>query len=59
LALGFGAYYIVLLNKRDGKWIKPESASIRRDFFALFIGAAVFAVFLYLHPFIFGVSAHM
>lgn len=55
----WAAVDIVLLNKRDGKWVKPESVSVRRDFFALVIGVVIFTIFLYMHPFIFGVPAHM
>ena len=46
---------IVLINRRDGEWVKPEVPSWAREFRGLAISLVVFVVFLFLHRWITGV----
>lgn len=48
---------ILMCNRRDGKWLKPEPAPIKFDVVPVVIGSAVFAAVLYLHGTLFGVPA--
>ena len=45
---------MVLLNRRDGEWIKPASVSIKKDLTMVLFSALVFMVVLYTHHLIFG-----
>jgi uncharacterized membrane protein len=47
---------IVLLNRRDGAWEKPAPAPRKKDIIAVVAGVVVYAVFAYLHGWLFGVS---
>lgn len=47
---------IVTINRRDRDWIRPEPAPFSRDLITLLATAALFGLFLYLHPYLFGVS---
>lgn len=47
---------MVLLNRRDGEWIKPDARPLTRELRPLVIGTVVFVVFAFLHPYLFGVS---
>jgi len=47
---------IVLLNRRDGAWVKPEKASIRNDLAMVSFSALAFLAFLYTHHLLFGGS---
>ncbi|MCF6193784.1 MAG: NnrU family protein [Kangiellaceae bacterium] len=46
---------MVLISKREGEWIKPESASIKSEILMSLKGLVIFAVFLFVHPYISGV----
>jgi len=46
---------IILIDKREGTWIKPDSASIKSELLMLIKGFAIFAAFLLAHPYIAGV----
>ncbi|MBV1874906.1 MAG: NnrU family protein [Gammaproteobacteria bacterium] len=46
---------IVLISKREGAWLKPESAPIKAELLMLSKGLAMFAVFLLAHPYISGI----
>lgn len=46
---------IMLINKREGAWIKPEPASFKSEILMLAKGLVIFIVFLLLHPYIAGV----
>ena len=47
---------IILINKREGDWIKPAPASFKAEFLVVIKGLVIFAVFLFAHPYLFGVS---
>ena len=46
---------IILINKREGDWLKPERASFKQELLTVVAGAAVFFVFSFLHPYLSGV----
>jgi uncharacterized membrane protein len=55
---GLGAWAvaeIVLCNKRDGAWQKPDVAPFSADMTVAAIAAVAFAIFFYLHKALFGV----
>ncbi len=57
---GLGAWAlleIALINRRDGAWEKPESLPFSADLKPLVGAAVVFAVLLFVHPWIAGVPA--
>ena len=45
---------IILINKREGVWVKPEPASFKSEVLMLVKGFVIFAVFMFLHPYIAG-----
>mgnify|MGYP001821396707 CR=1 FL=1 len=45
---------IILINRRDGKWIKPDKAPIRNDMTMVLFSVLAFMVFLYTHHLLFG-----
>ena len=47
---------IVLLNRRDGAWVKPEPMPIKKDVIAVVAGLVVYFGFAHLHGWLFGVS---
>jgi uncharacterized membrane protein len=55
---GLGAWAvaeIVLCNKRDGAWQKPDVAPFSADMIVAVIAAVAFSIFFYLHKTLFGV----
>lgn len=46
---------IILISKREGMWVKPESASVKSELLMLSKGLVMFAVFLLAHPYIAGI----
>ncbi|MBN4075102.1 MAG: NnrU protein [SAR86 cluster bacterium] len=46
---------IYLISRREGVWVKPESALIKSELLMLSKGLVMFAVFLFAHPYISGV----
>lgn len=48
---------ISLLNRRDGAWKKPDPASPTANIRLLLTGIGFFAMFMYLHSWLFGVGA--
>lgn len=46
---------IIMTNKRDGKWVRPEKVPMLNDIITLVIAMAVFTAFLFAHPYIAGV----
>lgn len=48
---------IILINKREGEWVKPEPASFKSELLTIIKGVVIFAVFLFAHPYLSGVSA--
>ncbi len=56
-ALGLWAILmIVLLNRRDGPWQKPEIVPWRSDAQAIVAGVVAFAILFALHPMVIGVA---
>jgi len=56
---GLGLWAIVqmaLINRRDGVWQKPRSVPLTAEILPSAIGLAAFAVFLFAHAYLFGVS---
>lgn len=45
---------IVLINRRDGDWIKPDKVSHLRDLSLVLFGSLAFVVFLFTHHLMFG-----
>ncbi|MDH3576892.1 MAG: NnrU family protein [Gammaproteobacteria bacterium] len=48
---------VLMCNRRDGKWQKPEPAAIKFDVIPVVIGSVIFAAVLYFHGTLFGVPA--
>lgn len=56
-SLGLWAILEMLLcNRRDGAWRKPEPVSMAKDVITVIVGVVVFAVFAYSHRWLFGVT---
>jgi uncharacterized membrane protein len=54
--LGFWAVLeIVFINRREGMWVKPESPSWKQEIKGGLISLAIFAVVIFLHPYLAGV----
>lgn len=49
---------ILLINKRDGEWVKPEVPTLQKEIVGLLISLLVFVVFVFIHPYIAGVPVH-
>ena len=47
---------MILLNRRDGAWQKPERVPVGSDLKLLLTGAGFFAIFMYTHEWLFGVG---
>ena len=45
---------MILINKREGEWIKPEVASIKAELITVAVGLVMFTIFLFAHPYIAG-----
>jgi len=48
---------MVFINKRDGRWTRPERVATMKDVIAVIVTAAVFAGLVYFHASLFGVAA--
>jgi uncharacterized membrane protein len=48
---------ILLINRREGAYIKPDLPKLSEELRGFFISAIIFGVVLFLHPYIAGVSA--
>lgn len=56
---GLTAWAIVemlLINRRDGEWSRPDPAPVKNDILLLASGIVVYAAFLFSHQWLFGVS---
>jgi uncharacterized membrane protein len=53
--LAWAVLSIVLINKRDGEWVKPEAPGWGREIRGFVISVVVFLVFMYLHRWYTGV----
>ncbi|PCJ22588.1 MAG: NnrU protein [SAR86 cluster bacterium] len=47
---------MILINKREGKWIRPEQATLKSEVSMVAKGLVMFAVFMFAHPFLTGIS---
>jgi uncharacterized membrane protein len=47
-------FEMLLINSRDGKWIKPEPAGRMNDLALVLFSALVYGTFLYTHHLLFG-----
>jgi uncharacterized membrane protein len=47
---------VLMINRRDGEWQKPEPAAIKFDVITTVIGLVAFAAVAYFHATLFGVS---
>ena len=45
---------MILINKREGEWSKPEVASIKAELITVAVGLVMFTIFLFAHPYIAG-----
>ena len=48
---------IVMTSRRDGPWIKPDPLPLKMDVLPVVIGVVAYAILLWAHPWLFGVSA--
>ena len=48
---------IILCNRRDGQWQKPEKAAVNQDIMNIVVGVVLFSVLAYFHGWAFGVAA--
>ncbi len=56
-ALGMWALAeMLLINRRDGTWVKPEPVSFKFELLTLITGLVGFIVFIFAHSYLFGVS---
>ncbi len=46
----------ILINRRDGIWVKPAPATIKSELLVAVIGTVMFVVFFLLHPYLSGVT---
>jgi uncharacterized membrane protein len=54
---GWALVEMIVINRRDGAWIKPEPAGMPRSLIPLAIGAVAWVLLAFLHPWIAGVPA--
>jgi uncharacterized membrane protein len=45
---------IVLINRRDGEWIKPDKAPYKKDLSLVLFGSLAYVAFLFTHHMLFG-----
>ena len=56
---GLGLWALVeipLINRREGRWIKPDARSPAAELKIVLISAVVYVVLVFLHPYFAGVS---
>ncbi|MHA1563806.1 MAG: NnrU family protein [Alphaproteobacteria bacterium] len=56
---GLGIWALIemkLLNRRDGTWVRPDAVPLKAEVIPVVIGIVLYAVFLFAHSFLFGVS---
>ncbi len=56
---GLGIWALIemtLLNRRDGTWVRPGAVPLKAEIRPVIIGLVLYAVLLFAHPFLFGVS---
>lgn len=47
---------IMLINRREGAWARPDPMPVTGEIRPVVTGLVIFAVFLFAHPYLFGVS---
>ena len=47
---------IILINKREGAWIKPQPLPFKTELLTLIIGIILFAALLFIHPYLSGIA---
>lgn len=47
---------VILLNRRDGEWIKPAKVAFKNDFAMVLFSVLAYMIFLYTHHLLFGGS---
>ena len=52
----WGALEMILINRRAGAWVKPESVPFKNDAITVTIGVVLYTVLFRLHPYISGVK---
>lgn len=45
-----------LINRREGAWVRPDPVPLKAEIRPVVTGLIIFAVFLFAHPYLFGVS---
>jgi uncharacterized membrane protein len=45
---------MLLINRRDGEWVKPDKAPLKKDFAVVSFSVLAFLAFLYTHHMLFG-----
>jgi hypothetical protein len=46
---------MLLINRREGDWKKPEPLPLKADIITVIKGVVIYTVFLFLHPYLSGV----
>lgn len=52
----WAAIEILAINRREGVWVRPEPVPFKADLLTAAKGVVVYAVIVFLHPYLFGVS---
>ncbi|HNP65172.1 MAG TPA: NnrU family protein [Woeseiaceae bacterium] len=47
---------ILMINRRDGAWVRPQAVPLNRDLLTLLLGGVMFAALVYFHGDLFGPS---
>ena len=47
---------MLLINRREGAWSRPDPVPLKAEIRPVVIGLVIFVVFLFAHPYLFGVS---
>ena len=46
---------MILINRRDGEWVKPEPVAVRSDVITIIVGCVLYTIFLFAHVYLSGV----
>tara|TARA_R110000782_G_scaffold33826_2_gene81310 strand:+ start:3846 stop:4337 length:492 start_codon:yes stop_codon:yes gene_type:complete len=47
---------MILISKREGDWVRPESVSVKNDVITIIGGCIVYTIFLIAHPYLTGIK---
>lgn len=53
----WAAAEILVINKREGDYVKPEAVPMKKDIIKLVVAIVIYAVVVFIHPYIAGVPA--